>query len=114
MLVALTAVSAYTIDAMMSTLLTLFDWSHSLIASPVLSLKSKQSVDISHQPLWPLRHLNFQTMSAVSGAEKFREKFAICGMAATVIIQNQGFLLLVISLDYHVCHMPSCCGYSVR
>lgn len=34
------------------------------------------------------------------------------GMAAIVIEQNQGLLLLTRSLDYRVCHMPLCRGYS--
>lgn len=48
----------------------------------------------------------------MSGANSYEKNLQNSVMAATVVGQNQGRLLLMISLDYLVCHMPPCRGYS--
>uniref|UniRef100_A0A6B0UMM7 Uncharacterized protein n=1 Tax=Ixodes ricinus TaxID=34613 RepID=A0A6B0UMM7_IXORI len=71
-----------------------------------------RSIDGAHQLLCPVgrhRRPNSRTMSRTKTSEKTSQTTRI---AATVIRQNQGRVLLTSLLDYHIGRMPSCrdCG----
>uniref|UniRef100_A0A6B0UX74 Putative secreted protein n=1 Tax=Ixodes ricinus TaxID=34613 RepID=A0A6B0UX74_IXORI len=83
--------------------LTLINLSHWLVASAALSLNVKLGVNIAREPRWPRHRLNLQCL-------ELKVLRNICKMVGW---QNQGLLLLMWSLDYHICCMPSCRVYSV-